>query len=179
MDGHDLRITFRRLIIRPYDRIKAVAHVTEMPVSKMPPAPAEPDIEPQVPNSLELAPTRSLSPLWACSLALLWALYVGQPVVLPIVVAAVLRLLLQPIFRLRHQGAHAKDLAALVTITFLVIVGLLVLAPLMSSSRPPDRETAEAASRLSERLSLLRSRSIWSSASFIVPKRPPTVRARR
>lgn len=136
-----------------------MAHITEMPVSKVPPpAPAQLDIEPPVPNlgvQLGLNPV-AVSTVGLFLLALLWALYVGQPVVLPVVVAAVLRLLLQPIFRLCTKARMPKTLASLVTIAFLAIVCVMVLAPLMSSATTWIEKLPEAASRLSERLSLLR-----------------------
>ena len=87
---------------------------------------------------------------------MLWALEVGQPIVLPVVVAAVLRLLLQPIFRLCTKMHMPKTLAALITIIFLICVGLVVLAPLMSSATGWIEKMPEAIARLSDRLSLLR-----------------------
>jgi predicted PurR-regulated permease PerM len=89
-------------------------------------------------------------------LAFLWALYVAQPVVLPVVAAFVLRLLLQPICRVLVRFHVPKAIAALLTMAFLVMVVLAACAPLTSSATLWAQQLPEAVSRLSERLSLLR-----------------------
>lgn len=144
------------LIIHEDDWINAVATITEIPVGKAPQNPIENE-DAAVPESVQLG----LDPITVAIvglflLALLWALYIGRPVVLPIVVAFVLRLLLQPIFRFFTKVHLPKTVAALLTITFLVGVGLLVLAPLMGSATAWIEKLPEAIARLTDRLSLLR-----------------------
>ncbi|MBK8160908.1 MAG: AI-2E family transporter [Rhodospirillaceae bacterium] len=88
-------------------------------------------------------------------LAGLWALYVAQPVVLPVIIAFVLRLLLQPVFRLLTRAKIPTAIAALLTVTFLVAIVLIVCAPLTGSASDWVGKLPEAMSRLSDRLSLL------------------------
>jgi predicted PurR-regulated permease PerM len=136
-----------------------VANIAEVPVTKTPPPPVagSPKVEDGATDSVELG----LNPIAVATvglfiLAVLWALEAGQPVVLPIVVAFVLRLLLQPVYRLCTKLHVPKTLAALITIIFLICVGLVVLAPLMSSATGWIEKTPEAIARLSDRFSLLR-----------------------
>ena len=65
------------------------------------PSPAPPEtVAPTETGSVDL----ELNPITVATVSMallagLWALYVAQPVVLPVVIAFVLRLLLQPVFR--------------------------------------------------------------------------------
>lgn len=89
-------------------------------------------------------------------LALLWALDAAQAVVLPVVIAFVLRLLLQPISRLLVKARVPRTIAALLTVIFLVVVVLIVCAPLTGSAGGWVEKLPEATTRLADRLSILR-----------------------
>jgi len=104
---------------------------------------------------LELDPA-TVATVSMALLAGLWALYVAQPVVLPVVIAFVLRLLLQPVFRQLTRAHLPKAVAALLTVIFLVAVVLLVCAPLTGSAGAWLEQLPEAMTRLADRLSLLR-----------------------
>nr|WP_298688509.1 AI-2E family transporter [uncultured Dongia sp.] len=122
----------------------------KIPAGPNPVGPGEPE-----PVNLELNPIE-VAVVGLFLLAGLWALYVARPVVLPVVVAFVLRLLLQPVYRLLTKAHFPKAIASLFTVALFVGLILLVCAPLTSSASGWVDLLPDATERLGERLSLLR-----------------------
>jgi len=83
------------------------------------------------------------------------ALYVAHAIVLPVLIAFVLRLLLQPIFRFCLKTRMPRSLAAIFTIAILLLMLVIAWIPLSGSgiwvAKLPD-----AVAMLADRLSLLR-----------------------
>jgi predicted PurR-regulated permease PerM len=98
----------------------------------------------------------TVATLFLAAMAGLAALYVARSVVLPVLIAFVLRLLLQPIFRACLKAHLPRSIAALLTIAFLVMVAIVAWIPLSGSAGLWVAKLPDAVSMLSDRLSLLR-----------------------
>ena len=125
------------------------------PSQDQPPAPPEANAVGDAPEDFHLR-ARTFALLLIAFLATLWALYVARSVVLPVFIACILRLLLQPIFRLCLKARMPRALASLVTIAFLVTLAVIAWIPLSGSAGTWVAKLPEAVAMLSERLSLLR-----------------------
>jgi predicted PurR-regulated permease PerM len=94
--------------------------------------------------------------LFLASIAGLVSLYFAQPVVLPVLIAFVLRLLLQPIFQIFLKARLPRSAAALLTTLFLLGVAVFAWLPLSGSAGVWVAKLPDAIAVLTERLSLLR-----------------------
>jgi len=84
------------------------------------------------------------------------ALYVARSIILPLLIAFLLRLLLQPVFRVCLKARIPRSVAALLTITFLLIVAVIAWLPLGGSAGLWVAKLPEAVTMMADRLSLLR-----------------------
>ncbi|MDY0870946.1 AI-2E family transporter [Dongia rigui] len=101
------------------------------------------------------ANTQAGAVLFLAVIAGLVALYFAQSVVLPVIIAFVLRLLLQPVFKIGLKARLPRSVAAVLTILFLLGVAVLAWIPLSGSAGLWIAKLPDAIATLTERLSLL------------------------
>jgi predicted PurR-regulated permease PerM len=135
----------------------------DKPAMNRPQAAPLPETTPPDGSTVEAGPVNesrtnvvAVATVFLAILAGLWALYVARAVVLPVIIAFVLRLLLQPIYRLCLRAHLPRVVAALITISVLAALATVAWIPLSGSAGDWVAKLPDAVSMLTERLSLLR-----------------------
>lgn len=123
-------------------------------------APTHRDSSPVVPSEGSAEERRdkalTVAALFLATIVGFAALYVARSIVLPVLIAFVLRLLLQPVFRLCLKTRMPRSVAALLTMAILVLMLFIAWVPMSGSAGLWVAKLPDAISMLADRLSLLR-----------------------